>query len=143
MRQKNIKQQEKMIEEYDKTAIKVCCTTCPKECVITVSITDGVIDRVEGQGCKRGKKFAEKELTNPERTLTSTILVEYGDKVYLLPVKTADPIPKKDLAMAMNVIRKARLIGPCQMGDVVISNICGTGVDVVACRSIKEENHAC
>ena len=110
---------------------------------MTVHLKKGILDSVEGEGCKRGKKFAQKEITTPERTLTSTVMVECGDEACLLPVKTAAPIPKKDLAMAMNVIRKARLIGPCQMGDVVISNICGTGVDVVACRSIKEENHAC
>lgn len=134
--------QEMKINKPDKTAIKVCCTTCPQECVITVSLKNGKIDKVEGQGCKRGKKFAEKELTNPERTLTSTVVVVWGKKTRLLPVKTAVPIPKKDMAVAMATIRTTRLTGPCQMGDVVIPNIGGTGVDVVACRSIKEENHA-
>ncbi|MBU4540259.1 MAG: DUF1667 domain-containing protein [Firmicutes bacterium] len=123
--------------------IKVCCTTCPQECVITVQLKRGVLDRVAGEGCKRGKKFAQKEMTTPERTLTSTVMVTCGGKAALLPVKTAAPIPKKAMTLAMDVIRKTKLIGPCQMGDVVIANICGTGVDVVACRSIKEENHAC
>lgn len=127
----------------NKTNIIVCCTTCPKECVMTVHLKKGILDSVEGEGCKRGKKFAQKEITTPERTLTSTVMVECGDEACLLPIKTAAPIPKKDMALAMNVIRKTRLIGPCLMGDVVIPNICGTGVDVVACRSIKEENHAC
>jgi CxxC motif-containing protein len=123
--------------------IKVCCTTCPQECVITIHLKKGVLDRMEGEGCKRGKKFAQKEITTPERTLTSTVMVTCGGKASLLPVKTAAPIPKKAMTLAMDVIRKTKLIGPCQMGDVVIANICGTGVDVVACRSIKEQNHAC
>ncbi|WP_414150113.1 DUF1667 domain-containing protein [Acetobacterium carbinolicum] len=123
--------------------IKVCCTTCPKECVITVHLKKGVMDRVEGEGCKRGKKFAQKEITTPERTLTSTVMVKCGDKACLLPVKTAGPIPQKAMALALDAIRKTKLTGSCQMGDVVIADICGTGVDVVACRSIKEENHAC
>lgn len=135
-------QQKRKSIEPDKNEIKVCCTTCPRECIMTVHLKKGILDSVEGEGCKRGKKFAQKEITTPERTLTSTVMVECGDKAYLLPVKTAAPIPKKDMALAMNVIRKTRLIGPCLMGDVVIPNICGTEVDVVACRSIKEENHA-
>lgn len=126
----------------DKTEIKVCCTTCPKECVMTVHLENGILASVEGEGCKRGEKFAQKEITTPERTLTSTVVVEYGDIACLLPVKTAAPIPKKDMAKAMHTIRKTKLTGCCQRGDVVIPNICGTGVDVVACRSIKEENHA-
>ncbi len=136
-------QKERNSNEFDKTEIKVCCTTCPKECVITVHLKNGILDSVEGEGCKRGKKFAQKEITTPERTLTSTVMVECGDKACLLPVKTAAAIPKKDMALAMEAIRKTKLTGPCLMGDVIIANICGTGVDVVACRSIKEENDAC
>ena len=138
--QQEIKMNKNVINNTD---LKVCCTTCPKECVMTVHLKKGILDSVEGEGCKKGKKFAQKEITTPERTLTSTVMVECGDEASLLPVKTAAPIPKKDMALAMNVIRKTRLTGPCQMGDVVIPNICGTGVDVVACRSIKEEKNAC
>lgn len=123
--------------------INVCCTTCPKECVVTVRFEKGILVSVEGEGCKRGKIFAQKEISTPERTLTSTIVVELGKTACLLPVKTAAPIPKKDMAQAMASIRTTKLTRPCKMGDVVIPNICGTGVDVVACRSIKEENHAC
>ncbi|WP_373482634.1 DUF1667 domain-containing protein [Acetobacterium sp.] len=136
-------QQEMKNNESDKTEIKVCCTTCPKECIITVHLEQGMLISVEGEGCKRGKKFAQKEITTPERTLTSTVMVECGNKACLLPVKTAAPIPKKDIALAMAAIRTIKLTGPCLMGDVIIPNICGTGVNVVACRSIKEENHAC
>lgn len=134
---------ERNSNELEKTEIKVCCTTCPKECVITVYLKNGILDSVEGEGCKRGKKFAQKEITTPERTLTSTVMVECGDTACLLPVKTAAPIPKKDMALAMDAIRKTKFTGPCLMGDVIIANICDTGVDVVACRSIKEEKNAC
>lgn len=138
-----IKKSELKMSEINKNAIKVCCTTCPKECVVTVFLEDGLLVNVEGQGCKRGEKFAQKEIITPERTLTSTVMVECGGKLLLLPVKTAAPIPKKEMALAMNTIRQTKLTGPCRMGDVVIPNVCGTGVDVVACRSIKENDHAC
>lgn len=128
------------------TTLKLCCTTCPSECELTVVADKTTVISVEGNSCKRGIKFAKKELTTPERTLSSTIVVEIGNSTRLLPVKTAAPIPKKDMLTAMAVIRLTKLVHPCQMGDVVIENICGTGVDVVACRSIgekKETNHAC
>ncbi|WP_303867795.1 DUF1667 domain-containing protein [Acetobacterium wieringae] len=126
----------------EKETTTVCCTTCPKECVITIVLKQGELIAVTGQGCKRGKQFAKKEISSPERTLTSTVIVDCGGTVQLLPVKTAASIPKNDMVQVMNVIRKTRLTYPCQLGDVVIPNICGTGVDLVACRSIREVNHA-
>ncbi len=125
-----------------KATTTVCCTTCPKECIITIVLKQGELTAVTGQGCNRGKQFAKKEMRNPERTLTSTVIIDCGGRVQLLAVKTAAPIPKKDMALVMNAIRKTRLRGPCHLGDVVTPNICDTGVDLVACRSIREVNHA-
>lgn len=125
-----------------KATTTVCCTTCPKECVVTIVLKQGELAAVTGQGCNRGKQFAKKEISNPERTLTSTVIIDCGGTVQLLPVKTAAPIPKKDIALVLNAIRKTRLTGSCQLGDVVTPNICGTGVDLVACRSIREVNDA-
>ncbi|AFA48557.1 DUF1667 domain-containing protein [Acetobacterium woodii] len=129
--------------DTDLKEIKVCCTTCPKECVVTILVQDDTLVKITGEGCKRGKKFAQKELTDPERTLTSTVVVRNGETTYLLPVKTAAPIAKKDLAAVMTLIRKTTLTQPCDRGDVVIPNICNSGVDVIACRSIKGDWHAC
>lgn len=122
--------------------VKLCCTTCPSECVMTVLTKGDMVLHVEGNTCKRGRKFAEMELIAPQRTLTSTILVESGGKMQLLPVKTAAPIPKRMLVPAMAQIRETQLTGALTMGDVVIPNICDSGVDLVACRSLKEENDA-
>jgi CxxC motif-containing protein len=130
-------------EQNGITVLKLCCTTCPSECELTVFVDGDTVLQVEGNTCKRGEKFAYKEITTPERTLSSTIVVEFNGITTLLPVKTQSPIPKKDMAAAMKVIHSTKLNRPCKMGDVIITNICETGVDVVACRSIREKHHAC
>jgi len=123
--------------------IMLCCTTCPSECVITVTREGQVTASIEGYTCKRGLKFAEKELTTPERTLTSTMVVMLDHKELLIPVKSAQPIPKKKMLEAMDQINQTRLQHGVKRGDVLIPNICGLVVDIVACKSLKEEDHAC
>ncbi|KNZ41541.1 DUF1667 domain-containing protein [Acetobacterium bakii] len=121
----------------------LCCTTCPSECVITVTKQGKDTLSIEGYTCKRGLKFAQKELTAPERTLTSTMIMMLGQQEFLIPVKSAQPIPKRSMVAAMNEIKRSKLQHACKRGDVLISDICGSGVDIVACKSIKEKNHAC
>lgn len=123
--------------------IMLCCTTCPSECVITVIKEGSITLSIEGYTCERGLKFAQKELTAPERTLTSTMVVVLGQQEFLVPVKSAKPIPKKSLLAAMNEIKKCKLEHSCKRGDILIPDICGSGVDIVACKSIKEKDHAC
>lgn len=123
--------------------IMICCTTCPSECVITVIREGRVAASIEGYTCKRGLQFAEKELISPERTLTSTMVVMLDHKELLIPVKSAQPIPKKNMLEAMDQINKTRLEHRFKRGDVLIPNICGLGIDIVACKSLKEEDYAC
>lgn len=123
--------------------VMLCCTTCPTECVLTVMKEGNLAVSVEGNTCKRGIKFAEKELTTPERTLTSTMIVMLDNKELLIPVKTAQPIPKKNMLAAMDQIKTTVIHHVFKMGDVLIPNICESGVDIVACKSLKEDRHAC
>ncbi len=122
--------------------LNLCCTTCPSECELKVKVQGDKLLNVEGNTCKRGVTFAEKEITTPERTLTTTIRVKINGLSSLLPVKTSEPIPKKNIMAAMKEIRESEINKPCQMGEVLIKNICNTGVDVKACRSIKEDSYA-
>lgn len=66
------------------------------------------------------------------RVLTTTVRLEDG---HLLPVKTARPIPKELLFEAVRELSGVRVKGPIEIGQVVYSNVAGTGVDVVATRS--------
>ena len=53
-----------------------------------------------------------------------------------LSIKTRSPIPKKEIKNCMKELADAKLTAPIKAGDVVVANICGTGVDVIATKSV-------
>ena len=71
---------------------ELTCIICPKGCNIKVEVEDGKVISVEGNTCKRGYDYAFSEVTNPVRTLTSTIRLENG-KMLIYAIKI--PQPKK------------------------------------------------
>lgn len=109
---------------------KIICITCPKGCEATVS-KDGDSIQIKGKICKKGKAHVVQEFTEPMRTLTSTVLVE-GRSPRRLPVRTRGPIPKNDLFRAMDIVVQTRVKPPVRIGEVIISNLLGTGVDLVS-----------
>ena len=122
----------------------VTCVICPKGCGIKVDwelCDDGSkkVFGVFGNSCTRGLKYATAEVVHPERVLTSTVrLVNDGDDGHsceLVPIRSASPIPKESLMAAMEEISKKTIRNSSvKMGDVVIEDIAGTGVAMVACR---------
>lgn len=122
----------------------VTCVICPKGCSIKVDwelCDDGSkkVVGVFGNSCTRGLKYATAEVVHPERALTSTVrLVNDGDDGHsceLVPIRSASPIPKESLMAAMEEISKKTIRNSSvKMGDVVIEDIAGTGVAMVACR---------
>ena len=111
---------------------ELVCVACPLGCPITVTFdADGNVETVTGNTCKRGDAYARTEVTNPTRMLTTTVKVE-GGKSYVVPVKSATPIPKGMMFECMEVINKASVKAPVNIGDVVIENILDTGVDIIA-----------
>ena len=109
---------------------ELICITCPKGCVTKVWQEKGDI-KIEGKICKNGRDYIKQEYIEPKRMLTSTVVVERST-VKRLPVRTREAIPKKKLFMAMNQLSEIRVKPPIRMGDVVISNLLDTGVDVIA-----------
>lgn len=118
------------------------CTTCPSECLLTVEVergTDGAVVEVRsvtGNSCPRGDTFAHQELTCPMRVLTTTVAVSGGDEV-LLPVRTAEAIPLALHAKAMDLIRCLVVEAPIRMGDVVLENLLGTSINLIASMDIN------
>ncbi|TYP58847.1 DUF1667 domain-containing protein [Thermosediminibacter litoriperuensis] len=110
----------------------VTCIVCPSGCRIKVGIEGSEIVRISGNQCKRGADYARAEVTQPMRVLTTTVRLEDGR---LLPVKTASPIPKVLLFDAVKELSGVRVKAPVKIGQVIYSNVAGTGVDVVTTRS--------
>ena len=115
------------------------CTVCPSECHLTVTLDEtGSVVSVAGNSCPRGERFGRQEATCPMRVLASTVRLEGAQTGEpLIPVRTREAIPLSLQAQAMDAIRKARVTAPVKMGDIVLANVCDTGVDVVASCSAR------
>ena len=113
------------------------CIGCPMGCEITVKMEGQEIVSVEGNTCDIGNKYARKEVTHPERTVTSTVIVTGGDKPRL-SVKTASAIPKEKIFECMDEINRLKVAAPVSIGDILIPDTAGTGIPVIATRNIRE-----
>ena len=111
----------------------VICTCCPMGCHMEVTLEDGKVTAVTGNTCKRGAAYAVDECTNPKRTLTSTVKTTAGE---MLSVNTAEAIPFGKLFDAMNALSSVTVETPVHIGQVILANVCGTGVDVVATKNL-------
>lgn len=112
------------------------CVACPIGCALTVQLEAGEITGVSGNACKRGEAYAETECLAPVRSLTTTVRVN-GGAYPLVSVKSAAPLPKEKVFDCMALINNARADAPLEIGDVVIPNILGTGVDIIATNQLK------
>ena len=116
---------------------ELICIGCPLGCPLRVELNDaGEVLSVSGNTCKRGEEYGKREVTAPTRTVTSTVRV-LGGKAPVVPVRTAADIPKGKIFDCMEEIRKASVTAPVKIGDAVIENVAGTGVDVVASKAVE------
>ena len=113
----------------------ITCINCPVGCRMKVTLSDsGEVLSVEGNTCARGKKYAQQECTLPLRMVTAVIPAE-GSPIPL-SVKTASPVPKHLISQVMAQLREARVAAPVALGQVVLKDVCGTGVDIIATRPL-------
>lgn len=115
---------------------ELVCVACPLGCQITVTLENGEVTSVTGNTCKRGEAYAKTECTHPTRMLTTTVKVT-GGEAPVVPVKSANPIPKELMLECMKEINKAQIPAPVKIGDTVIKNILNTGVDIVATNNAE------
>ena len=115
---------------------EIICTVCPRGCRIMVEGDGEKVLSAEGYGCKRGLEYAGTEYAHPVRILTTTVKIA-GVENDLLPVRSNRPLPKEKLFDCMQVIRKAVAQLPVSCYDVLIPNICDTGVDIVATKTLE------
>lgn len=111
------------------------CIVCPNSCRLTVTEENGEI-KVTGNTCKRGEEHGIAEYTHPMRMLTSTVAVTNGILPRLSVVST-DVIPKDQLGECLDEIYRVSIKAPVKCGDIILSNIKNTGVDIVASKSMK------
>nr|WP_294469354.1 DUF1667 domain-containing protein [uncultured Sellimonas sp.] len=115
---------------------QLTCISCPMGCPITVEMEDGQIINVTGNTCKRGEVYARKEVTSPTRIVTSTVKVK-GGTADMVSVKTKEDIPKDKIFDCIRALKGIEAEAPVQIGDVILKDAAGTGVDIVATRNVE------
>ena len=117
----------------DAKVLSLTCVQCPMGCPLEVTLADGEVVSVTGNTCPRGRVYGEHEATCPERVVTS--LVEVAGDYHPVSVKTAGPVPKERVDDVLDQISATTVEPPVSIGDVVIADVAGTGVDVVCTKS--------
>lgn len=117
---------------------RLVCILCPAGCDLRVSgdltVTGGGLE-VTGGRCPKGREYAHKELTAPTRTLTTTVRVE-GARPDRLPVRTLGEIPKAAMRRAVRALDAVVVRASVRQGQVVVDDLLGFGVPVVAARDL-------
>lgn len=113
------------------------CIGCPMGCALTVEMENGEVVSVTGNTCKRGDVYARKEVTAPTRIVTSIVRVN-GGEIAMVPCKTATDIPKEKIFDIMKEINRVQVSAPVMIGDVLLENVAGTGVSVVATKNVAQ-----
>ncbi len=118
---------------------EIICIICPRGCRIKVEEEGTGIIKINNNLCKRGYEYSKREFINPCRILTSSVklLAAYGRR--MMPVRSTKPIPKEIIFECMKAIKKISIEAPVKINQVIISDILGTGIDIVTCMSINKE----
>lgn len=144
------------------TKRELTCINCPLGCQVTVTLDGDHIISVTGNTCPRGERYARNEVIDPRRTVTTTVPVVWGmrdepnesagdcgskrassdaglppyDGPRVVSVKTASDIPKDKIFDCIKALSSVVAHAPVHIGDVVLPNVCDTGVDVVATKNV-------
>lgn len=115
------------------TAIqKLTCIRCPLGCLLEVTVADGIVIDVRGNSCTRGEEYGRAEVQHPVRIVTTTVPLEGSASAHRLPVKTALPVAKARVKDVMSELATVHAVAPIEIGDVIVSNVAQTGIDVVS-----------
>ncbi len=115
---------------------EITCIICPNGCHITVIEPPDGKCTTEGAGCKRGIEYAEQEYREPKRMLITTMRIE-GGILPVLPVRSTKEVPKGRIFDAVKHVSAIAVKAPVKMGTVLVPNLLGLGVDVIASRDME------
>ena len=120
----------------DTTTYTYLCIGCPLGCRLELDEDDaGEIVEIRGASCRKGDRYAKQEHTDPRRTVTTTVAID-GALWPRLPVRTAGEIPRDRVREAVDALAGVSVLAPVRMGDVVLDDLLGTGIAVVATRDM-------
>lgn len=108
---------------------ELVCITCPNSCHMTAEFKDGQWV-VTGNLCPRGQKFAENEMTSPQRTFSTTVRTAWNE-IPVIPVRVSKEVPKEKIFEIMDVINRITVRESIGRDDVLIPNVLGLDADVI------------
>lgn len=117
---------------------EIICIVCPIGCRIHVAVNDGQISELAGNACRRGADYAFREAAAPQRVLTTSIGVD-GGTLPLVSVRSNKAVPKECMLDVVAAIRSIVVPAPVAAGSVVVYNVLGMGVDIVATRTVEKK----
>ena len=94
--------------------------------------------KVSGNSCKRGAEFAVSEMTEPKRTICTTVKTAFPD-IPVLPVRVSKEIPKDRIFDVMAEINKVTVKKKVKRGEVIIKDVSGLGADIIATSGVLDE----
>lgn len=121
----------------DKTR-QITCINCPLGCTLDVVIKPDDSLVVTGFQCERGEASAKKEILHPMRTITSSVPVIDGEYP-MVSVKTAGEISKDMIKNCMLALKDIVIKAPINIGDVIVHDVCSSGIDIVATRDVRKK----
>lgn len=111
------------------------CIRCPRGCTVAVTLADdGTITSVTGNSCMRGDKYARDEVTYPVRVVTTTVPVVGSATEKMVSVKTAGDVSKGRVFDVVRALTDVTATAPVHIGDVILADVAGTGIDIVATK---------
>jgi CxxC motif-containing protein len=118
---------------------ELVCIVCPNGCQLVVDIEEGLelaVKDISGHTCDKGPEWAEQEITNPMRSISSNVAVDGGDFT-LVSVRTDSSIPLGKIFQVMDEIKSLRVKAPVQIGEKLIENPAGTSCNIIATRHVN------
>lgn len=114
------------------------CTSCPLGCRLEVDVVDDDIVEIRGFECAKGKRYAKQEHTDPRRPVSTTVAVS-GGLLPRLPVRTAEPVPKPAVLDVVRSLRQVTVHAPVTRNQVIVTDVAGIGIDIIATRAMAAE----
>ena len=115
---------------------ELVCIMCPNGCLMKIKYDGSKLISCSGNMCTKGYDYAQNEITDPKRNFASLVKVTEGD-VPLVSVRLTDVIPKDRIFDVEKEIQKAGVRAPVSRGQVIICNVLGLGVDVIATKDVE------
>lgn len=114
---------------------RLTCVLCPVGCELEVARAAAGELEVKGNQCDKGVPFAVEEILRPKRNLATSVPIK-GTAAKMVSVRLSGPVARDMIFPVLAEIARLRPEAPVRRGQVLIRNVLGTGVDVIATRTV-------